>query len=92
MDATHCIDIYLVNFRSCVVFWTDVLTLLVQLGYREARVLARFGVTFVILSPLMRRCWRLSTRKINGYFFSIGGRDERLVLWSVSGRGIRVAL
>jgi hypothetical protein len=41
---------------------------------------------------LMRRFWRLSTRKINGYFFSIGGRDERLVVWPVSGRGIRVAL
>ena len=45
----------------------------------------------------MRRVWRLSTRKINGYFFiylffSIGGRDERLVVWPVSGRGIRVAL
>ena len=52
VDATHCIDLAHVNSRLVGCRVDRYFCALMQLGYREARVLARFGVTFVVLRPL----------------------------------------
>ena len=52
MDATHCIDLAHVYSRFVGCRLDGYFRALMQLGYSEARVLASFGVTFVVLRPL----------------------------------------
>ena len=52
MDATHCINLAHVYFRFVGCRLDGYFRALMQLGYSEARISARFGVTFVVLHPL----------------------------------------
>ncbi len=53
VDATHCIDLAHVNSRFVGCCLDGYFSALMQLDYSEARKLARFGVTFVVLrTPL----------------------------------------
>jgi len=53
VDATHCIDLAHVNSRFVGCCLDGYFSALMQLDYSEARMLARFGVTFVVvLRPL----------------------------------------